>query len=153
MYCIPLVRSTTASEKRSSPILARLPSWSNPTPATDDLAAARSQFATVSAPFTRDGDGTQIINQAVATSVFSAGPDTHGWAVNGDGDYLVYHVTDVTPPSTPPAQDITDFLTNGTRDALYADFISGITDELWPQSVRGGAYQRMLTLLTTTAAQ
>ena len=153
MYCIPLVRSTTASEKRSSPILARLPSWSNPTPATDDLAAARSQFATVSAPFTRDGDGTQIINQAVATSVFSGGPDTHGWAVNGDGDYLVYHVTDVTPPTGEAGKDITDFLVNATRDQLYADFITGVTDELWPQSARNGAYQRMLTLLGTLTAQ
>ncbi len=118
-----------------------------------DIAAERNQFATVSAPITRDGDGTTILNQAVATNIFSTGPDTHGWAVNGDGDYLVYHVTDVTPPSTPPAQDITDFLTNGTRDALYADFVTGVTDELWPQNVRGGAYQRMLNLLTTTAAQ
>ncbi|MEO6013814.1 MAG: SurA N-terminal domain-containing protein [Devosia sp.] len=118
-----------------------------------DLAAARSQFATVTAPFTRDGDGTAIINQAVATSVFSSGPDTHGWAVNGDGDYLVYHVTDVAPPTGEAGKDITDFLVNATRDQLYADFITGVTDELWPQSARSGAYQRMLTLLGTLTAQ
>ena len=40
--------------------------------------------------------------------------------------------------------------TNATRDGLYADFIAGLTDEMWPQNVRGSAYQRMLTLLTTT---
>ena len=114
-----------------------------------DLAAERNQFATLSAPITRDGDGTTILNQAVATNVFSAGPDSHGWAVNGDGDYLVYHVTDVTPPTTEASPEIKDFLVNATRDALYADFITGLTDEMWPQSARAGAYQRMLQLLTT----
>ena len=118
-----------------------------------DLATERGQFATLSAAMTRDGDKTPVFNQAVATAIFSAGPDTHGWAVNGDGDYLVYHVTDVTPPTTEPGKDITDYLTNATRDGLYQDMIVGLTDELWPQNVRGGAYQRMLTLLTTTAAQ
>jgi peptidyl-prolyl cis-trans isomerase D len=112
-----------------------------------DLATEKNQFATISAPLTRDGDGTTVLNQAVATNIFSAGPDSHGWAVNGDGDYLVYHVTDVTPPSTAPDKQIVDFLTNATRDALYADFITGLTDEMWPQSARGGAYQRMLALL------
>jgi peptidyl-prolyl cis-trans isomerase D len=118
-----------------------------------DVATDRGQIASVSAPMTRDGDNTPVFNQAVATNVFSAGPDSHGWAVNGDGDYLVYHVTDVTPPTTEPGKDITDYLTNATRDGLYQDMIVGLTDELWPQNVRGGAYQRMLQLLTTTTAQ
>lgn len=118
-----------------------------------DVAAERTKLATLSAPITRDGDGTTILNQAVATNIFSAGPGTHGWAVNGDGDYLVYHVTGVTPPTGEPGKDITDYLTNATRDGLYQDMIVGLTDELWPQNVRGGAYQRMLTLLTTTTAQ
>ncbi len=119
------------------------------TPFTD-LAAQRNAFSTISAPITRDGDNTPVINQAVATSIFSAGPDSHGWALNGDGDYLVYHVIDVTPPTTEPGADITKFMTDATRDGLYADLVTGLTDELWPQNVRGGAYQRMLNLLTTT---
>jgi peptidyl-prolyl cis-trans isomerase D len=118
-----------------------------------DLAAERNQFPLTSAPFTRDGDGTPIINSAVATNVFASGPDSHGWAVNGDGEYVVYHVTDVTPPTDAPSKDIADFLANANRDALYADFVAGLTDELWPTSVRGAAYQRMLTLLTTTSTQ
>jgi peptidyl-prolyl cis-trans isomerase D len=115
-----------------------------------DVATARNQFATISAPITRDGDGTTVLNQAVATGIFSTGPDTHGWAVNGDGDYLVYHVVDVTPPTGEPGSEITEFMTNAVRDGLYADLVTGITDELWPQNARGGAYQRMLNLLTTT---
>ena len=62
-----------------------------------DVAAERNQFATISRPITRDGDGTTVLNQQVATQIFSAGPGSHGSAVDGDGDYLVYHVIDVTP--------------------------------------------------------
>ena len=94
-----------------------------------DVAAAKSQFATLSQPITRDGDKTPVLSQTVATAIFSAGPDSHGWVIDGDGDYLVYHVTDVTPPTGDPASNITDFLTNSTRDELYAEFISGIRDE------------------------
>jgi len=115
-----------------------------------DVAAARNQLTIGSAPFTRTGDGSSIINNAVASSVFSQGPEGHGWAVNGDGEYVVYKVASVTPPTDAPPSDITEFLLNANRDALYADFITGLTDELWPQNVRGSAYQRMLTLLTTT---
>jgi peptidyl-prolyl cis-trans isomerase D len=116
----------------------------------EDVAAAGNQLTIGSAPFTRSGDGSSIINNAVATSVFSEGPEGHGWAVNGDGDYVVFKVASVTPPTDAPTAEITEFLANANRDALYADFITGLTDELWPQNVRGGAYQRMLTLLTTT---
>jgi peptidyl-prolyl cis-trans isomerase D len=116
----------------------------------EELATERGQIASISAPMTRDGDGTPLFNQNVATNIFSAGENSHGWAINGDGDYVVYHVTSVTPPTTEPGRDITDFLTNATRDGLYADFIAGVTDEMWPPGVRNGAYQRMLTLLTTT---
>lgn len=118
-----------------------------------EVAASRSQFAMTSAPFTRDGDGTTILNQAVATAVFSAGADSHGWAVNGDGEYVVYHVVEVTPPSDAPAAEISTFLVEANRDALYADLIAGITDELWPPSVRAAAYSRMLQMLTTTTLQ
>lgn len=113
-----------------------------------DVATQRNQFATISAPITREGDGTTVLNADVATNIFGAGPDSHGWAVNGDGDYLVYQVVDVTPPTTEAGADIKEFMTNATRDGLYADLVTGLTDELWPQSVRGGAYQRMLNLLT-----
>jgi peptidyl-prolyl cis-trans isomerase D len=118
-----------------------------------EVATARNQFTTLSAPMTRDGDGTTVLSQAVATNIFSTGPDTHGWVVNGDGDYMVYHVTDVTPPTTEPTKEIVDFLTNATRDGLYADFIAGLTEEMWPPGARNAAYQRMLNLLTLNTAQ
>ena len=103
--------------------------------------------------FTRDGDETPVFNQAVATNVFSAGAGSTGWAVNGNGDFVVFRVTDITPPTTEASKDIVDFVTNAIRDGLYQDLIVGLTDEMWPTSARGAAYQRMLTLLTTTTAQ
>ncbi|MBI4920182.1 MAG: SurA N-terminal domain-containing protein [Devosia nanyangense] len=82
-----------------------------------------------SQPFTRDGDKTNVFNQQVATQIFSAGPDSRGSALDGDGDYVIYHVLEVTPPTAEPDANIKDFLSNSTRDALYAEFIGGLRDE------------------------
>ena len=41
-------------------------------------------------------------------------------------------------------------LVRNLYESPYADLVTGLTDELWPQNVRSGAYQRMLNLLTTT---
>ena len=83
----------------------------------------------MSSPITRDGDKTAVLNQQVASQIFASGPDSHGSAIDGDGDYLIYHVTDVTPATGAPDKNVTDFLTNSTRDALYAEFITGLRDE------------------------
>jgi peptidyl-prolyl cis-trans isomerase D len=94
-----------------------------------DVAAERTQFATISQPITRDGDKTNVLTQQVATAIFSKGPDSHGWAIDGDGEYVVYHVTDVTPAQGEGDKNIKDFLENSERDALYAEFVGGIRDE------------------------
>ena len=94
-----------------------------------DVAAAHSQFATISQPITRDGDKTNVLTQQVATQIFANGTDSHGSAVDGDGDYLVYHVVDVTPATGEGDKNIADFLENSSRDALYAEFIGGLRDE------------------------
>jgi peptidyl-prolyl cis-trans isomerase D len=94
-----------------------------------DVAAARSQFATISQPITRDGDKTNVLTQQVANQIFSSGPNSHGWVIDGDGEYLVYHVTDVTPAQGEGDKNIKDFLSSSQRDALYAEFIGGLRDE------------------------
>ncbi|MBN9304332.1 MAG: hypothetical protein BGO82_18315 [Devosia sp. 67-54] len=94
-----------------------------------DVAAERTQFATISQPITRDGDKTNVLTQQVAAAIFSKGPDSHGWAIDGDGEYVVYHVTDVTPAPGEGDKNIKDFLENSERDALYAEFVGGIRDE------------------------
>ena len=94
-----------------------------------DVAAERSQFATVSQPITRDGDKTNVLTQQVASQIFSGGPDSHGSAVDGDGEYLVYHVVDVTPAQGEGDKNIADFLTNSQRNGFYTAFINGLRDE------------------------
>jgi len=70
-----------------------------------------------------------VLTQQVATQIFSSGPNSHGSAIDGDGEYLVYHVTDVTPAQGEGDKNIKDFLANSQRDALYAEFIGGLRDE------------------------
>src|SRR3569623_250399 len=94
-----------------------------------DVATARSQFATISQPITRDGDKTKVLTPQVAPQIFSSGPNSHGSALDGDGEYLVYHVTDVPPAQGEGDKNINDFLSTSQRDALYAEFIGGIRDE------------------------
>ena len=56
----------------------------------------------ISPAITRDGDKTQVLNQAVATQIFSGGPGSHGAVIDGDGDWVVYHVVDSTPAAGDP---------------------------------------------------
>jgi peptidyl-prolyl cis-trans isomerase D len=95
-----------------------------------DVAAERSQFATISQPITRDGDGTAVLNAQVANEIFAGGPGSHGSAIDGDGEHLIYHVIDITPAEGEPDKTITDALSTAARDTLYADFIGGIRDEV-----------------------
>jgi peptidyl-prolyl cis-trans isomerase D len=92
-----------------------------------DVATAHHQVATLSQPITRDGDKTKVLSEQVANQIFSAGPDSHGSAK--DGDYLLYHVVDIQPAAGKPDSKIADFLKTSNQDALYAEFIGGIRDE------------------------
>ena len=94
-----------------------------------DVAAARTQFATLSQPITRDGDKTNVLNQTVANQIFSGGADSHGAAIDGDGEWVIYHVTDLTPAQGPGDKNIKDFLVNANRDGMYAAFNEGLRDE------------------------
>ncbi len=114
-----------------------------------DVAAEHNQFATISSPITRDGDKTSVLNETVAEQIFSGGPDSHGSAVDADGAYVIYHVTDSTPATTSPDDaKIADFLRQSIAASVSADFVGGIRDALWPVGAREGAYGRMLQQLT-----
>jgi peptidyl-prolyl cis-trans isomerase D len=94
-----------------------------------DVAAEKNQFSTVSPPITRQGDKSNVLTTQVADKIFSTGPDGHGWAVDGDGEYLVYHVTDATPPTGKPADNIVSFVDNSLRTSLTSEFITGVRDD------------------------
>ncbi len=93
-----------------------------------DVAAELKQFVTTSQPISRQGDPTSVLKQPVAEQIFSSAPGSHGSAQDADGEYLIYHVTDVGPPGPPDAQ-VTAFLTNSMRSTLADQLVSGLRDE------------------------
>jgi peptidyl-prolyl cis-trans isomerase D len=111
-----------------------------------DVAAEHSQFATVSQPITRDGDKTNVLTQQVATQIFASGPDSHGSAVDGDGDYLLYHVVDVTPATGDGDKAIADFLENSQRQGLNAAFIGGLREQAGLKNFNQQALAQLLGL-------
>jgi peptidyl-prolyl cis-trans isomerase D len=90
-----------------------------------DVAAELNQFPVLSPPLGRNGDGTTVINQAVAEAIFDGGPDHVGAALNGDGDQVVFHVVDIVS-ATEPAAGVQQFVANSMTDGLDADFQRGL---------------------------
>jgi peptidyl-prolyl cis-trans isomerase D len=94
-----------------------------------DAAAALNQFPVLSQPLTRNGDGTPVLNQAVASAIFDGGPDHFGAAQNGDGDQVIFRVVEITPAeTTEAAANVKTFVQNSMTDALDADFQRGLLD-------------------------
>lgn len=94
-----------------------------------DAAAALNQFPVLSQPLSRNGDGTTVLNQAVASAIFDGGPDHFGAAQNGDGDQVIFRVVEITPAeTTEAAANVKTFVQNSMTDALDADFQRGLLD-------------------------
>jgi len=95
----------------------------------EEAVTAIGQISQVSQPIKRSGDGTPLFNAAVANEVFNGGPDHYGTAVNGDGDHVVFQVVDTTETTAAAPDAAKKYLEDSTRDTLYADFRSGITND------------------------
>lgn len=94
-----------------------------------DAAADLNQFPVPSLPIGRDGDGTPVLNAAVAEAIFDGGPGHFGAAVNGDGDQVVFQVIEITPADAGGATPaIEQFVANSITDGLDADFQRGLLD-------------------------
>lgn len=94
-----------------------------------DAAADLNQFPVPSLPIGRDGDGTPVLNAAVAEAIFDGGPGHFGAAVNGDGDQVVFQVIEVTPAEADGVTAaIEQFVANSITDGLDADFQRGLLD-------------------------
>ncbi len=99
----------------------------------DDVAAGNNQVPTLSQPITRQGSKPGSpdapIDTVVATAAFNGGPGYFSYAVNNDGDYVVFEVAGIEPASAAlPAQTQTA-VTNSVRDSIYGDFISGLRQD------------------------
>lgn len=94
-----------------------------------DIALTLNQFPILSQPMSRNGDGTNVLNQEVAAAAFAGGEGHFGSAKNGDGDYVVFQVVEITPASEDAAAPARDFVEKASRETLYSDFVAGLRDE------------------------
>lgn len=91
-----------------------------------DVATGIGQFPILSQPLKRSGDGTTVLNQAVANEIFNGGPTHFGSALNGDGDHVVFQVVEVNAGTAEAPTDLTTYVQESMRDGLYTDFLSGL---------------------------
>lgn len=93
-----------------------------------DVAASLNQFPILSQPIGRDGDGSSVLNQDVASAAFAGGPELFGSAKNGDADYVVFQVVEVVPAAADAANATRSYVEEANRQTLYIDFINGLRD-------------------------
>jgi peptidyl-prolyl cis-trans isomerase D len=118
-------RTKAALEAEAKSIVADLDSGTS----IGVIASQHGQTTVTSQPFDRNGDGTPLINQQVATAAFLGGPTSHGWTLNGNGDTVVYQVKSVVPAEGDVDQKTKDFVEQAMRDEFYAEFIDGLRTE------------------------
>lgn len=114
-----------------------------------DVAAGVSQFAQLSQPITRNGDGTPVLTAQVAASAFAGGVGHFGAAQNDDGDYVVFQVVEVIPAPPEATGQAATFVTEAARNTLYSDFVTGLRDELGVR-VNQQTLNQLLAIDTTT---
>ena len=100
----------------------------------DDVAAALNQFPVLSQPITRQGDKTtagtgSVLDAAVGQAAFAGGPTHFGYAVNGDGDYVIFDVQAVNPATSTPADQLKTAVDNSVRNSMYSDFVDGLRQD------------------------
>jgi len=100
----------------------------------DDVASSVNLLPILSQPITRQGDqsaggaGT-VLDTQVAQAAFAGGAGHYGYAVDGDGDYVVFQVQAITPASAALSAQLTTSLQNSVRDSLYGSFINGLRED------------------------
>jgi peptidyl-prolyl cis-trans isomerase D len=94
-----------------------------------DVVFEKNMIPSLSTGFTRQGDGTPVLDRNVAAAVFAGGEGHVGSAVNAEGDRVVFQVTEIIPASGAPAADENEFLDETTRISLYSDFVQGLRDD------------------------
>jgi peptidyl-prolyl cis-trans isomerase D len=119
-------RTKAALEAEAKAIVADLDSGTS----FGVVASQHGATTTTTPAFGRNGDGTPLINQQVATAVFLGGPNSHGWTLNGNGDTVLYSVKSTEKAAGDPDDRTKKFNDDATRDALYAEFIDGLRNEL-----------------------
>jgi peptidyl-prolyl cis-trans isomerase D len=100
----------------------------------EDVAAGLNQFPILSQPITRQGDTStggagSVLDAAVAQAAFNGGPGHFGYALDADGDYVVFQVQAITPASGTLSAQTKTAVENSIRDSLYGSFIGGLRQD------------------------
>jgi peptidyl-prolyl cis-trans isomerase D len=114
-----------------------------------DIAMEHNQFAQLSQPITRNGDGTPVLTAQVAASAFAGGVGHFGAAINEDNDYVVFQVVEVITAAPETVEQARTFVNEAARDTLYSDFVTGLRDEFGVR-VNQQAVNQLLALDTAT---
>lgn len=110
-------RTKAALEAEAKAIVADLDSGTS----FGIVANQHDTEATTSAPIGRGGDSATVLTGDVATAIFLGGPNSHGWTVDGNGDYLLYHVKEIVPAEGDPDAQTKTLIEEATRDAIYSE--------------------------------
>ena len=95
-----------------------------------DLAAStRGSFSVLSEAFSRAGLAESELDASVASAAFEGPVGSVGSARNGNGNYVVFEVSSVTPPIDEPPPEAKDYIGGTWRDAIYSAFVTGLRDD------------------------
>ena len=95
-----------------------------------DLAATtRGTFVAPSEAFARSGLQASEIDGNVANAAFSGADGLVGSARNGNGNYVVFKVTAVTPPESPVPDAAKNYITETWRDGIYGALASALRND------------------------
>src|SRR5690606_14488315 len=93
-----------------------------------DVAVGLNQFPELSVPLSRGGNGTNVLNAAVANAAFSGGEGHVGSASNGEGGFVVFQVVEITPAEGDLLEDRGGIVAETRQNTLYSDFMSALRD-------------------------
>jgi|GEM_PF-458602 len=125
-----LEKTNAAMKVEAEKIVAELKSGKS----FEDVAGELNQFPILSQPITRQGDKTTggtggALDGVVGQSAFNGGPNHFDYAVNGDGDYVIFQVQSVNPASATAPDQIKTAVDNSIRDSIYGDFVGGLRQD------------------------
>jgi len=92
----------------------------------DDIAVLNGLFPQISGPVSRVGDGSAIVDAQIGEAAYQGGEGFVGTAKNATGDYVVFKVASVTSASDELSPDNLQFLEDGYRNTLFADFTGAL---------------------------
>jgi len=118
-------QKAAALKEKADQLLAQLESGQT----LADIAVANGLFPQASLAVSRTGDGTKVIDAKVASAAFGGGVGYQDAVQNGQGNYVVFKVASIEAASKPLSSKNEDFIKNGYRDDIYANFANSLRQD------------------------